>query len=152
MELLQRDEPAWLWGHAGQLFSHPPVQQLLQPASARPLGKERGRARAWGGAWRQVPGSGGHVTSPCPQHGCVFLERSPQTRMGTRPTLHNRVGEGSENLGLFRLFRGRGTLKLKLRNLLNFPGWAAPGRGGGCEKQVNPCLYPQLILGPPACP
>lgn len=42
VELLQRDEPARLRGHAGQLFPHPPVQQLLQPAPARPLGKARG--------------------------------------------------------------------------------------------------------------
>lgn len=54
MELLQRDEPAWVRGHAGQLFSHPPVQQLLQPAPARPLGKARTRA-----GW--VGGGGGHV-------------------------------------------------------------------------------------------
>lgn len=56
MELLQRDEPARLRGDAGQLLPHPPVQQLLQPAPARPLGKGRG-------------GHGGHgtgVTAPTP--------------------------------------------------------------------------------------
>lgn len=42
VELLQRDEPARLRGHAGQLFPPPPVQQLLQPAPPRPLGKGQG--------------------------------------------------------------------------------------------------------------